>query len=76
MKVKSNNIFSKFKSLRKSSPAIFYFIIIGSIIGLIVIIIILNASIKYCKSYKRRGYTSQFDSDVGRSNKISGTNDF
>ena len=71
----NNNIFNKFKDMKNTNPIQFYSIIIGSIIGLIIVIVVLNTICKYCKSYKRKGYISHMDSDVGKSNKISATGD-
>ena len=62
--------------MRKENPTKFTVLAICCIVGLIIIIVIINSIIKWCKSYKRKGYMSQIDSDVGRSNKISGTSDF
>ena len=59
--------------MRKKSPIKFYSILIGSVIGLIIIIVILNCIIKYFKSNKRKGYMSQMDSEEGGSNRISNT---
>ena len=74
--MKSKSFFSQINNLRKEKPGKFTLVLIGCIVGLIVIIVILNSIIKWCRSYKRKGYMSQIDSDVGRSNKISGASDF
>ena len=69
-------ILNQINKMRKDNPKKFTIIAIGCVVGLIFIILILNRIIKWCKSYKRKGYMSQIDSDVGMSNKISGTSDF
>ena len=51
------------------------YIFIG-ILVLVIIVVFIICGIKYCKSYKRKGYMSQTDSESGGHNKISGSNSF